>query len=85
MAQSVRPGNDGSIPGRGKFLSQLRNRLRDPSQPSVQCLPVALALEVKRSGREADHSPTYSGEVVCLRGSIRIHGAMLSTKTTLHN
>lgn len=46
MAQSVRPANDGSVPGRGKNI-----------------FTRSVALKVKRSGREAVHSPTCSGEV----------------------
>jgi hypothetical protein len=34
-----------------------------PTQPPIQWVPRALSLEVKRQGREADHSPTSSAEV----------------------
>jgi hypothetical protein len=34
-----------------------------PNQPPIQWVPGALSLEVKRQGREADHSPPYSAEV----------------------
>jgi hypothetical protein len=32
-------------------------------QPAIQWIPVALSLEVRRTGREADHSPPSSAEV----------------------
>jgi hypothetical protein len=43
----------------------------------------ALSLEVKRPGREADHSPTSSTEVtecveLYLHSPIRLHGVVLS-------
>jgi hypothetical protein len=34
-----------------------------PIEPPIQGVPVALSLEVKRLGREADHSPPSSAEV----------------------
>jgi hypothetical protein len=34
-----------------------------PTQPPIQWIPGALSLEVKRPGREADHSPPSSAEV----------------------
>jgi hypothetical protein len=34
-----------------------------PTQPPIQWVPGALSLGVKRSGREADHSPPSSAEV----------------------
>jgi len=34
-----------------------------PTQPPIQWVPGALFLEVKRPGREADHSPPPSAEV----------------------
>jgi hypothetical protein len=34
-----------------------------PTQPPIQWVPGALSLEVKRQGREADHSPPSSAEV----------------------
>jgi hypothetical protein len=34
-----------------------------PPQPPIQWVPGALSLEVKRPGREADHSPPPSAEV----------------------
>jgi hypothetical protein len=33
------------------------------TQPPIQCVPRALSPGVKRSGREADHSPSTSAEV----------------------
>jgi hypothetical protein len=48
---------------------------KDLSQPPIQSVPGALSVAVKRSGREADHSPPSSAEVknytsippICLR------------------
>jgi hypothetical protein len=34
-----------------------------PTQPRIQWVPRALSLEVRRPGREADHSPPFSAEV----------------------
>jgi hypothetical protein len=34
-----------------------------PTQPSIQWVPGALSLGVKRPGREADHSPPSSAKV----------------------
>jgi hypothetical protein len=34
-----------------------------PNQPGILWIPVALSLELKRPGREADHSPPSSAEV----------------------
>jgi hypothetical protein len=34
-----------------------------PTQPSIQWVPATLSLELKRPGREADHSPPSSAEV----------------------
>jgi hypothetical protein len=34
-----------------------------PTQPPIQWVPGSLSLRVKRSGREADHSPPSSAEV----------------------
>jgi hypothetical protein len=34
-----------------------------PTQPPIQCVPVALSLGLKRPGREAGHSPPSSAEV----------------------
>jgi len=48
--------------------------------------PGALTLEIKRSGRESDHSPPFSAEVKnawCYTSSlpIRLHGTMFSYST----
>jgi hypothetical protein len=40
-----------------------------PTQPPIQGVPAALSLEVKRPGREADHSRPSSAEVK-MRGAI---------------
>jgi len=34
-----------------------------PTQPPIQWVPGGLSLQVKRPGREADHSPPSSAEV----------------------
>jgi hypothetical protein len=39
-------------------------------QPPIQWVPGALSLEVKRPGREADHSPSTSAEVKKVSGAI---------------
>jgi hypothetical protein len=54
-----------------------------PTQHPTQWVPGALSLRVKRSGREADHSPSSSAEVkecvdLYLHSPIRLHGVMLS-------
>jgi hypothetical protein len=54
-----------------------------PTQPPIQWVPGTLSLEVKRPGREADHSPPSSAEVKeCveryLHSPIRLHGLVLS-------
>jgi hypothetical protein len=62
-----RPGDWGSIPGRGKMISPLAHMSRPaqgPTQPPTQWVlggpfPGAKA----RTGRDADHSPSSSAEV----------------------
>jgi hypothetical protein len=44
------------------FITASRTAL-GPTQPPIQWVPEALCLEVKRSMREADHSPPPSAEV----------------------
>jgi hypothetical protein len=52
-----------SIPCRGKtFLHSVQTGCV-ATQPSVQWVPGALSLEVKRQGHEADHSPPSNAEV----------------------
>jgi hypothetical protein len=55
----------GVSPGRGKiFLLSTSSRLTlEPTQPSIQQLPGAFSLGIKRPGCEADHSPQTSAEV----------------------
>jgi hypothetical protein len=60
MAQSVRPGNDGSIPGRGKIFFFHSVEIGSDTPPSLLSSVCRLLLQ---SECEADHSPTYSGEV----------------------
>jgi hypothetical protein len=48
----------------GIFLFTTASRTAlGPTQPPIQWVPGALSLGVKRSGREADHSPPSSAEV----------------------
>jgi hypothetical protein len=50
--------------GLGIFLFTIVSTLNlGPTQPPIQGVPVALSLEVKWSGHEADHSHTSSAEV----------------------
>jgi hypothetical protein len=51
--------------GAGNFLltTESRPALR-PTQPPIQGVPGALSLGVKRSGREANHSPPSSAQYV---------------------
>jgi hypothetical protein len=56
----------GSIPGRNRdsFLFATASRpTLGPIQPPIQRVPGTLFPEVKRRGREADHSPPSSVEV----------------------
>jgi hypothetical protein len=51
------------------------------TQPPIQWVRGALTLEVKRSGREADHSPPYNAEVkecveLYLQSPLRFHGVV---------
>jgi hypothetical protein len=61
-----RSDDRGSIPGGGLgiFLFDTMSRpALGLTQSPIQWVPGALSLEVKRPGREADHSPPYSAEV----------------------
>jgi hypothetical protein len=50
--------------GLGIFLfSTVSKTALGPTQPPIQWVPGALSLGVKRSEREADHSPPFSAEV----------------------
>jgi hypothetical protein len=50
--------------GLGIFLFTTVSRMAlGPTQLRIQCVPGALSLGVKMSGREADHSPPSSVEV----------------------
>jgi hypothetical protein len=44
------------------FITESRRAL-EPTQTSIQWVPGALSLGVKRTWREADYSPPYSAEV----------------------
>jgi hypothetical protein len=61
-----RPRGRSSSPGRVKnflFSTSSRRALR-PTQPAIEWVPEALSPAIKRSGREADHSPPTSAEVM---------------------
>jgi len=49
----------------GFFLlaTAVSRQVLGPTQPPIQCVGWAFFPEVKRSGREADHSPPSSAEV----------------------
>jgi len=53
-----------------------------PTQPRIQWAPRAVSLGVKRSGHEADHSPSSSADVKAWSYTytppIRPHGVVLS-------
>jgi hypothetical protein len=60
------PRNRGSIHDRNRiflFSTASRSTLA-PTQPPIQWVPEALSLGVKRPGREVDHSPPSSAEVM---------------------
>jgi hypothetical protein len=58
------------------FATASRQSLR-PTQPPVRWITAALSTEVKRPGREADHSPPFSAEVKnawsYLHSPVRLH------------
>jgi hypothetical protein len=55
----------GSIPGRGKiFLFTASRPTLGTIQPSIQWVPVAISLGVKRPECEADHSHLFSAKVM---------------------
>jgi len=62
-----RPGDRGSIPGKGQRIFPLISVSRPalgPTQPPVQWVPGVLSQGTKaRPGRDADHSPPSSAEV----------------------
>jgi hypothetical protein len=73
--------------GLGIFLFTNMYRLAlGPTQLPIQWEPGALSLGLKRPGCEADHTPSSSTEVECLKlylhSSIRLHGVVLSLKIT---
>jgi hypothetical protein len=54
-----------------------------PTQPPIQWVPGALSLEIKRPGRETDHSPPSGAKVkecveLYLHSPIRLHGVVLA-------
>jgi hypothetical protein len=82
----LRAGRAGidSRQGLGIFLLATASRLAlKPTQPPIQCEPETLSTEVKRPGREADHSPPSSTEVKNVWSNtstpaIRLHGVVRS-------
>jgi hypothetical protein len=60
----------GSIPSNARILSFPRRlgRIWGPTQPPIQWAQGAISPEVKRPGREADHSPPSSAEFKNGRG-----------------
>jgi hypothetical protein len=70
--------------GLGIFLFTTAFRMGlGPTQPPIQWIPGALSLEVKRPGREADHSLPSSAEVknawsYTSTPAIRLDGVVLS-------
>jgi hypothetical protein len=72
------------LAGAGNFLFTIAFKTAlGPTQPPIQWVPVTLSLDVKRPGREADHSPPSSAEVkecveLYLRSPVRLHGVVLS-------
>jgi hypothetical protein len=77
------PGFD-SRQGLGIFLfSNVYRPALGPTQAPTQWVSGALSVEVKRPGREADHSPPSTVEVnecvdLYLHSLVRLHGVMLS-------
>jgi hypothetical protein len=64
------------------FTTAFRTAL-EPTQPTIQWVPGALSLGVKRTVREAHHSPPSSAEVkecveLYLHFPIHLHGVVLS-------
>jgi hypothetical protein len=59
--QVRRPGRRGSILGRGtRLFSTMSRPAVVPTQPPTQCVPGLVSPEIKRQGREADHSSPSS-------------------------
>jgi hypothetical protein len=67
-----RPRGRSSCPGRVKnfLFCTLSRPALGSTQPPIQWVPGALSREVKRPGREADHSPPTSAERLRKCGSI---------------
>jgi hypothetical protein len=76
----------GSSAGRVKnFLFSTSSRAGlGYTQPPIQWVHVALSPEVKRPGREADHSPPSSAEVKKMWIYTSPYAFAVSTGTTLH-
>jgi hypothetical protein len=68
----------------GIFLFTTMSKMAlEPTQPPIKWVPGALSLEVKRPGREADHSPSSSAEIKNVWSytstlPILLHGVVLS-------
>jgi hypothetical protein len=53
----------GSILGSARVFSTASRPILGSTQPPIQWVPVAISPRVKRSRREADHSPPSNAEV----------------------
>jgi hypothetical protein len=51
------------VPVGSRIISTFSRPALDPTEPPIQWVPGALSTELKRLGREADHSPATSAEV----------------------
>jgi hypothetical protein len=65
-----------AIKGHFLFATASRPALR-PSRTAIQCVPGALSLEEKRSGREADWSPSSGAEVGNAWSYMSAHGVVV--------
>jgi hypothetical protein len=81
--RAERPGFD-SRHGQGRLVlfATASGLALGPTHPPIQWVPGALSAEVKRSGREAEHSRSSRAEVKNTRSctftpAIRLHGVVL--------
>jgi hypothetical protein len=85
IAMGKEPGCD-SQQGQEIFLFSIRSRMTlEPTQHPIQWVPNAAFPEVKRQGREADHSLPSSAEVKNdgAPSPICLHGVVLNYLTQL--